>query len=395
MEHKINVEKYTQYNLKDFLEDDYFILSVTNPDADSIQFWEDFAKLAPDNINDYYSARNYIETLSQTKGSLSAQETEALWNDINHTINKTSKRKKLYYTYAYIAASIAILLALTPFALYFLNKNKGLDISEYARTTSSHLNGNDETQLILSENNVLAFTEKESVIRYDSAGIKANEENVSKNNIASFNQLITPRGKRSVLTLSDGSKIWINAGTRVIYPPEFEKNKREIYVDGEIFIEVTKDKDRPFYVRTKDMNIRVLGTVFNVTAYESDKSRNVILVSGSVEVDTEKSKAKLAPNQMFYASADKETISSVDVERYISWVDGLYYFEKENLETVFKRLSIYYGINIDYASSIAQLKCSGKLDMKDDIEKVLEGLSFAAPIKFSKENETTYKIEKI
>lgn len=77
--------------------------------------------------------------------------------------------------------------------------------------------------------------------------------------------MVIPRGKRSVLTFSDGSKVWVNAGTRVIYPTEFEKDKREIYVDGEIYIEVARDEERPFYVRTKDMNVRVLGTKFNVT----------------------------------------------------------------------------------------------------------------------------------
>lgn len=74
--------------------------------------------------------------------------------------------------------------------------------------------------------------------------------------------------------------------TRVIYPVEFEKDKREIYVDGEIYIEVAKDENRPFYVRTKDMNVRVLGTKFNVTAYESEAIRSVVLAQGCVQVET-------------------------------------------------------------------------------------------------------------
>ena len=102
------------------------------------------------------------------------------------------------------------------------------------------------------------------------------------------------------MTFADGSKVWVNAGTRVIYPVEFEKDKREIYVDGEIYIEVARDENRPFYVRTKDMNVRVLGTKFNVTAYESEAIRSVVLAQGCVQVETARTpKAILAPNQMF------------------------------------------------------------------------------------------------
>lgn len=113
-----------------------------------------------------------------------------------------------------------------------------------------------------------------------------------------------------VLTFSDGSKVWVNAGTRVIYPTEFEKDKREIYVDGEIYIEVARDEERPFYVRTKDMNVRVLGTKFNVTAYESEPIRSVVLAQGCVQVETTQTpKAILAPNQMFSSVEGKENIS--------------------------------------------------------------------------------------
>lgn len=126
------------------------------------------------------------------------------------------------------------------------------DIATFAVQTKTELPATEETLLILAEDKVVSLKEKETTITYDSVAIKANEENISKKELAVYNQLVIPRGKRSVLTFSDGSKVWVNAGTRVIYPTEFEKDKREIYVDGEIYIEVARDEERPFYVRTKD-----------------------------------------------------------------------------------------------------------------------------------------------
>ncbi len=84
----------------------------------------------------------------------------------------------------------------------------------------------------------------------------------------SFNQLIVPNGKRSTLALEDGTKMWINAGSRVIYPNKFKKNKREIYVDGEVYMEVARDEERPFVVKTNMLDVQVLGTSFNVMAYK-------------------------------------------------------------------------------------------------------------------------------
>ena len=215
------------------------------------------------------------------------------------------------------AASVAILVG-----SFFLLKNYQAvlapDIATFAVQTKTELPATEETLLILAEDKVVSLKEKETTITYDSVAIKANEENISKKELAVYNQLVIPRGKRSVLTFSDGSKVWVNAGTRVIYPTEFEKDKREIYVDGEIYIEVARDEERPFYVRTKDMNVRVLGTKFNVTAYESEPIRSVVLAQGCVQVETTQTpKAILAPNQMFSSVEGKENISQVDVEQMI------------------------------------------------------------------------------
>ena len=217
---------------------------------------------------------------------------------------------------------------------------------------------------------------------------------MEKEESVTIHQLIIPKGKRSVLTLSDGSKLWANAGSRVVYPSEFGKDKREIYVDGEIFVEVAKDASKPFFVRTKDMSVQALGTSFNVMAYESDALKRVVLVSGIVKVETKESKgAILNPNTMFQFQGGDEKIIPVEADTYISWIKGLYLFRNERLGVVFERLSRYYGMQIECSPEAAMIRCSGKLDLKDNIEEIMKGLSFDGKIIYSQEGNV-YKINK-
>ena len=247
------------------------------------------------------------------------------------------------------AASVAILVG-----SFFLLKNYQAvlapDIATFAVQTKTELPATEETLLILAEDKVVSLKEKETTITYDSVAIKANEENISKKELAVYNQLVIPRGKRSVLTFSDGSKVWVNAGTRVIYPTEFEKDKREIYVDGEIYIEVARDEERPFYVRTKDMNVRVLGTKFNVRSYTTE-DRHVTLVQGKVQVTNTNSLTSvvLQPGQdLTYTETGEEKISRVNIATYTAWTEGMFYFEDSSLEEIMSSLGRWYNVNVDF-----------------------------------------------
>lgn len=370
---------FSRYTFEEFLQNDFFISSVKYPTEEIQEFWDRFEKSTPSNIDDYFAAREYIETISTSEGDLlSDQELGELWADIQTTNIKNDKikHKNFFLIGLTAAASVAILVG-----SFFLLKNYQAvlapDIATFAVQTKTELPATEETLLILAEDKVVSLKEKETTITYDSVAIKANEENISKKELAVYNQLVIPRGKRSVLTFSDGSKVWVNAGTRVIYPTEFEKDKREIYVDGEIYIEVARDEERPFYVRTKDMNVRVLA-------------------QGCVQVETTQTpKAILAPNQMFSSVEGKENISQVDVEQMISWVNGLYCFNSADLGIVLKRLSTYYGINVEFDSALSKIKCSGKIDLKDNFETVINGLTFVAPISYAYDGQyKTYRVVK-
>lgn len=388
---------FSLYTFEEFLQNDFFISSMNHPTEETKKFWNDFEQANPLNIKEFRAAKEYIKAIITEPDLLSRQETEDLWDRIQKTnINKGKAKRKNYLLIGWsVAAGIALLMG----GLFFLKTYSSVltsDIATFAVEAKAELPETEEALLILDRDNIVSLKEKESKVTYDSLEIKTNQESILKEKVATYNQLVIPRGKRSMLTFSDGSKVWVNAGTRVVYPVEFEKGKREIYVDGEIYIEVARDEKRPFYVRTKDMNVRVLGTKFNVTAYESESIRSVVLAQGCVQVETAQTpKAILAPNQMFCVAEGKENITQVDVEQMISWINGLYCFQSADLGIVLKRLSTYYGINVDFDPALSKIKCSGKIDLKDNFETVINGLTFVAPISYAYDEQyKTYRVVK-
>lgn len=176
----------------------------------------------------------------------------------------------------------------------------------------------------------------------------------------------------------------------MIYPTKFADNKREIFVEGEIYLDVVHDDDKPFIVKTKTMEVRDLGTQFNVTAYENGTSTDVVLVEGEVEVNIKgRKKSTLVPSQLlrYDYSNDKTYIQRVNTEDYVAWKDGYYSFKHQKMDVVLEKLCKYYGIKINWDDKVSQLTCSGKLDLKDDLDRVFQVLEQAAPIEIKQTNE--------
>ena len=392
----MQADKYKSYTATDFLKDkDFLRWRLFHGEEDSL-FWNDVVEQYPDlRLPVEEAVTLYKDNIRFNDFSMSYPEISESRVSLQNLIGKKKKQntRRVILSISAIAASIAIFIIALPFI--FNKDNNEQDIATFAQI----LPDNDDlyssdTKLILSENNTVILNNKESSIEYEADAIKADDNLILREESSPYNQLITPYGKRSSITFSDGTKAWVNAGSRLVYPAEFNKEKREIYVDGEIYIEVSEDKKRPFIIRTRQMDINVLGTKFNVSAYEADKANSVVLLSGSVSIsyDARKKDVILKPDQMYSALDGYHTVENVDAGIHILWTQGLYQFESEKLGNIVTRLERYYGIQIGCDAAIAELKCSGKLDMKDDLNKLLEELSRALPITYHQNTDGSYMI---
>ena len=316
------------------------------------------------------------------------------WRRFVAIISRPVKRRIVLRRSIYYGMTAVVVLMIGLYGYLRLLPSSHPDIMKFAQTLSGSVDMRSSTvKLVLSSDSMLTFNTKAANIQYKSGRIICNSnQTVSDDASAAFNQLIVPFGHSSNLTLSDGTRIWLNAGTRLIYPVSFKEKTREIYVEGEIYLEVAHDADHPFIVRTsQNMDVRVLGTHFDVKAYRGGPLQRVVLVSGSVQVSQNNALAKLLPNEMYEVrNGGSAVVKQVDPSYYISWTKGLYLTNDERLGDIFSDLMKYYGVDMKYDSSVASLRCSGKLDLKDNFESVMNAISETAPIVYNRSNNKYY-----
>ena len=399
---------YKKYTIEELLLDDYFISSTLHPTQDSKEYWDYLLQNGYVQTDDFERATLFVHAVQSPKEKMFRKEKELLWERIEIENKKilANKIRRLHRVSLLAAACIAILLGVTITSYFYREKDK-TSINPMALLEQKTIEPDGEDIcLILSDSEKMNFKEKSADVRYNKKGeVKVNSQTLSKEEHVNseekensqlkeeettYNQLIVPKGKHSTLLLSDGTKLWVNAASHVVYPVVFDREKREIYVKGEVYLEVARNESVPFIVKTDRMEIEVLGTSFNVKSFDAiEENSDVVLVTGSVNVRTESGKKiELKPNQRFsYAKDGKSTIENVDVYDYICWKDGLMRFKSENLSNILKRLSDYYGKDICWGKEIEDLKCSGKLDLKEDMENVLDGLTKMLPVVYSKNGE--------
>jgi len=213
-----------------------------------------------------------------------------------------------------------------------------------------------------------------------------------------MNQVLVPFGQQQNIVLNDGTTVTLNSGSRLIFPSSFTGNIRKVALSGEGYFHVHKDSLHPFIVKTKHLNVKVLGTIFDLSAYEDENVISTVLVEGSVIVfqkDNEKSSVISPGEGCFYSVNNKKSeIKSVNVCLYNSWKDGVYLFENESLRDVIKRIGKYYNVNIKInGENLLEIKISGKLIISGKAEDALEYISKTVECKFEKKKDGNYIIK--
>lgn len=168
-----------------------------------------------------------------------------------------------------------------------------------------------------------------------------------------FNKVLVPRGGEYQLTLSDGTKVWLNSETELKYPVAFKGKERRIFLKGEAFFKVSHNKDKPFIVVSDRQNVKVYGTSFNVKDYKDEEFVQTTLEEGSVKVFDNKSERSsfIRPGEQAVLSKNKLNVVKVNVNQYTSWKEGEFIFEHEKLEDIMKKISRWYDVEIFYLNN--------------------------------------------
>ncbi len=210
-----------------------------------------------------------------------------------------------------------------------------------------------------------------------------------------FNQLIIPKGTFYHLVLSDGTKVWLNADSKIKYPVSFGQDKREVSLRGEGYFEVAKDSARPFIMSTDKMDVKVLGTTFDVNTYEDEGKSFVVLVEGLVEVSAGKGESRIiTPGYMAEVNMHdvqaKIHVSKCDTEHYIAWKSGNFSFRNASLTEILKRVSRYYDVTVIREQVFEEEYYTGDVSSDVSLESLLAVIESSTSVSFKVERKIVY-----
>jgi len=205
----------------------------------------------------------------------------------------------------------------------------------------------------------------------------------AENKIPAFNTIKTPVGGQYRVVLSDGTKVWLNSGSSIKFPVTFMGNERSVEIEGEAYFEVAKDKKRPFKVLSDDQVVEVLGTHFNVNAYRDEANIKTTLAEGSVKVSSNGISNTITPGQQVRLSRKSHDMNvvAVDTEAAISWKDGLFVFNNEDIHSIMRKISRWYGVDVVFQNDINE-NFGGVISKFENVSQVLKLLEVTETIHF-------------
>lgn len=318
------------------------------------------------------------------------------WIKLNKKLgkNKKTKRIQLKSILKYAAAASILLLI----GSYLLIRKSSLPKDEIKTNSIVILSGTQKATLTTSNNEKIELGELEKRRTFHLTNASVTDTNKTltfqykeaeqpeKTPEVAINTLETPRGGEYTLILSDGTRIFLNAETKLIFPDVFTKDKREVILDGEAYLEVTKSETKPFIVKTSEFKIKVYGTSFNVSAYSSDINSHTTLVEGNVGISINTgTEVRLIPGEHAYFDKTDNSLDTrkVDVDVYTSWKDGKFVFDNESLEGIMRKLERWYNVETEYLNrETMNYHFSGTLDRYGEISEVLNMIALTTNIDF-------------
>ncbi|HEX5555239.1 MAG TPA: FecR domain-containing protein [Chitinophagaceae bacterium] len=315
---------------------------------------------------------------------------EVNWEDLYRRVldrvgeKVTPVRRIRWY---HVAAAVLILLAAGG-SLYVYSRRQPLPAKVVVRSATHYQNDihPGSTKAVLQAGGLQVVLDKKDT----SFTLAGNKVRISKGNVRIADDtpirytLSTPRGGEYRLVLSDGTKVWLNAATKLVYPSVFTGATRAVTLEGEAYFEVHTDATHPFIVHTAIQNIKVLGTSFNVHAYRDEKSVVTTLVDGSLQVKGAGKTLQLQPGQQAQSdvSGELQLNPEADVQQAIAWKNGYFRFDKADLHAIMQRLSRWYDVDIHYEKNLRIHYFGAIMSRDNNISQILGMLEATGEVHF-------------
>lgn len=328
------------------------------------------------------------ENFERNEKELAHYPSGEAWERVKGRLGADGRRTEMWRWMVRCAAVLVLLLA-GGVVCWWL----GTDEEETVRPTRYKIMaGGTGARLTTGDGEVIdivagqCFEQRETdgtLVRADSAGITYRRDTTGRDTTV-WNTMETLTGMEYTLALADGSRVYMNAETRITFPVDFRGVERRVRLEGEAYFEVAKDASKPFVVETGDVEVRVLGTEFNVRAYKDDEKMTTTLTEGKVVVVMPQGKQVIRPNEQLIFDRRNGCFEcrKVDASVYSAWKNGWLVFENETLESIMDGLQSWYGVSVFYSSdTVRTYRFTGNLERYDDFYRIVQMIEDVSDVK--------------
>ncbi|WP_353139894.1 FecR domain-containing protein [Pseudopedobacter sp.] len=368
---------------------------------EDVRYWEKWIAENPDQQSEIVRLKQLVILMSEESGERVRKTHYAELQTRIKQSGSISEQKSYLFKKRWWAAAAAIFVVLS--CVIFLYKgNVKEEIVIQASDVSS---GQNKAILVLSNGKSVNLTDGSEGVVADEAGFKIsktssgeitysrpNTKNTGTANKGdSYNIIKVPAGGAFQISLSDGTKVWLNSASTMKYPVEFNGKERLVELTGEAYFEVAHNKSKPFRVLSNKQVVNVLGTHFNVSAYTDDQFVRTTLIEGSVEIVANNKKVKIEPGEMAEFNKSGIAVSKVDVEEMIAWKNGYFKFN-DDLESTMRKISRWYDVDIVYENTKkykdSTVYFGGEISRSKKLSTVLKIMESTKRVRFKIEGRT-------
>jgi len=321
------------------------------------------------------------------------QTIEEAYHRIKKQIDAEKVKVVPFFKKTWFRIAASVVLIFSALAWFFFQGQQQKEVAEVKNEKKFENDikpGGDKAILTLADGTkiILDSTKNGTIAQQGAANVIKTEEGQLAYSPATgvrlegslYNTISTPRGGQYRLVLPDGSMVWLNAQSSIRFPAMFTGTERRVEIKGEVYFEVAKNKAMPFRVKANDMEVEVLGTHFNIMAYDDEALMKTTLLEGAVKVSSKTKSVFLQPEQQAKFAAgsnDLKITSDVDVDEETAWKTGWFRFNDADISTVMRQLSRWYDVEVSYSGSLPSDRFTGKISRNISLLKVLKILELS------------------
>lgn len=355
-------------------------------------------------LNNWYHSLNYDEGdfaswVNKAGGEENLADT--LFEDFEIKLKKRSNIITIKRVVQGMAATILLMVSI---GLIFQNRNQNDNSLPKKNKLTDVKPGKNKAILTLADGSKIILDDAGKGILTNQAGVIINKNKngqlvytVSKkaganyNTTTAYNSVETPRGGQYEIQLADGTKVWLNAGSLLRFPLKFDNKSRNVELQGEGYFEVAHNNKVPFKVLTGKQEVKVLGTHFNIKGYADESGINTTLLTGKVMVSnlTSKQSQVLIPGQQAKISKDQDqvAVNSVNVDEVVSWKNGYFIFDNQDISCIMKVISRWYDVDVEYKNLNKEERFGGTFSRSANLSEILNNLQLLGKVHFKIENK--------